>query len=690
MSITCALTLFLLTWSSLPALATLEYDLGEALFLSWYFENADPAWEMGSECYFHDYNGDGLADYLIRQTNGTDKDRIFCLDTSNSPDPKVYPGDRTAWREVPWEPGTFIPSRLYIQKELTVLRTPDLILMGRDDTQSDYTRFIFRKLDETNPAFPTEDEWSIDVNAQYDPTLYWPASDLNGDDYPDFFVYNSTADDSGHFIIRCFSGMDGTPLWETNLSKAVDDTLLGFGSSISVDVFSTDPNSNTSSDFDGDGKPEIFVWYAYKFLQVDPPVPGSKGKLTLLKSGNGQHISLYPDWWDVYDYSDMTSFSWGAVTMDFNKDTFADLEVMTMNPSEGIPILRVIDLKTKTDLFQTENTDFGSTPEEWGGFFPQPVFSTGPDNLGDVDGDGWRDLVFIHAGGFGGSDVRYAVCRGYTDTVDKGRRMWSAIADGTPPYDFGQSAASDWNGDGLMDLALVMNPVAPANSKIEWGYALQTIGPNAPTLYKTFNNSFPYTDPWNPDNDEFLTPFSWMGPMGDIDGDSRQDSFVLQQASVDHGKDNTVDLSFSRVLFIDNTPAGSPPDITADFLGTLRNEGTTLLFSPLTARDVGHNKPVDQNGDGAENDILILSSRAVFALSFAPGTPVKVTQGDVNGDEQVTLADAILSFQIATGEQPSEPVNRSGDVNGDMRIGTEEGVYGMQMISGVRVPPQTE
>jgi hypothetical protein len=122
----------------------------------------------------------------------------------------------------------------------------------------------------------------------------------------------------------------------------------------------------------------------------------------------------------------------------------------------------------------------------------------------------------------------------------------------------------------------------------------------------------------------------------------------------------------------------------------LRNEDTTLSFSPLFARDVGLNEPVDQNGDGEENDIIIWSQRAIFALSFAPGKPEKITPGDVNGDEQVTLADSILSFQVANGEEPAGPVNKKGDVNGDNSIGTAEGVYGMQVTSGSRVPPETE
>jgi len=689
LSIAVVLALFLLAGPRPPALATLEYDLGDALFLNWYFENADPVWDMDSHSYFHDYNSDGLPDYLIAQSNGTDKSRIFCLDTSNSPDPKVYPANRTAWREFDWQPGTFIPNDLHFQREFSVQRTPDLILVGRD-SQSDFTKFIFWKLDETDPTFPTEDDWSIDVNSLNNPVLDWRNLDANGDNYPDFIIYSAAPDESGNFLIRCFNGMDGTQLWQQSLAKADDDTggIGGFGS-ITVDVLSIDPGLNMTGDFDGDGKPEILIWYAYTFFEFIPQVKsGSKAKITMLKSSSGQHLSLYPGWWDVYDYPDSFSFSSGAAAFDFNKDTYVDLEVSTWNPSGDIPHLRVIDLKTKTDLFQTVNTDFGSTQEEWAGFFSSPAFSAAPNTLGDVDGDSWWDLVFIGGGGFGGGAVRYAVFHGYTDNAQKGRRMWSALADGAP-YNYGQSSLTDWNGDGLMDFALVLNPSEPMDNKIEWGYALQNTGPDGPTLQITFKAHIPYTDPWNPQNDDFLSPFSMVGPspIADIDGDGQQDSFAMQIVSIDHGKDSSVDLSLSRVLFFDNTPAGSPPDITADFLATVRNENEHVTFTPFVARDLGLDQPVDQNGDGTENDIIMDSLRAVFALSFAPAVTVPITPGDVNGDDQVTLADSILSFQVGAGEQPAGPVNKKADVNGDKKIGTAEGAYGIQITSGSRIPP---
>jgi len=59
-------------------------------------------------------------------------------------------------------------------------------------------------------------------------------------------------------------------------------------------------------------------------------------------------------------------------------------------------------------------------------------------------------------------------------------------------------------------------------------------------------------------------------------------------------------------------------------------------------------------------------------------------KGDVDGDEDVDLADAIISLQVVSGIQTITPVYKTGDVNGDGRIGLEEAIFVLQKISGLR------
>ena len=59
--------------------------------------------------------------------------------------------------------------------------------------------------------------------------------------------------------------------------------------------------------------------------------------------------------------------------------------------------------------------------------------------------------------------------------------------------------------------------------------------------------------------------------------------------------------------------------------------------------------------------------------------------GDVNGDGDVTLADAVLSLQVACGVDVSgETISLGADVNGDGKIGLAEALYIIQKVSGLR------
>lgn len=71
-------------------------------------------------------------------------------------------------------------------------------------------------------------------------------------------------------------------------------------------------------------------------------------------------------------------------------------------------------------------------------------------------------------------------------------------------------------------------------------------------------------------------------------------------------------------------------------------------------------------------------------LSFTPawaGTP-----GNINSDTQVDLADAVLALQVACGI--SATVNSDGDVNGDGLIGIAEAIQEFR-IHGSPPPPDS-
>lgn len=58
---------------------------------------------------------------------------------------------------------------------------------------------------------------------------------------------------------------------------------------------------------------------------------------------------------------------------------------------------------------------------------------------------------------------------------------------------------------------------------------------------------------------------------------------------------------------------------------------------------------------------------------------VSNVKGDVDGDKDVTLADAVLSLKIQAGY--SDPVNLGADADGDKQIGTPEAVFVLHSLA---------
>jgi len=66
-----------------------------------------------------------------------------------------------------------------------------------------------------------------------------------------------------------------------------------------------------------------------------------------------------------------------------------------------------------------------------------------------------------------------------------------------------------------------------------------------------------------------------------------------------------------------------------------------------------------------------------------PCTPETCIPGDVNGDGNVSLDDAMLVLRILAG-MPVANINLNADVNGDNRIGLEELGYILQKVAELR------
>jgi hypothetical protein len=71
-------------------------------------------------------------------------------------------------------------------------------------------------------------------------------------------------------------------------------------------------------------------------------------------------------------------------------------------------------------------------------------------------------------------------------------------------------------------------------------------------------------------------------------------------------------------------------------------------------------------------------------ISSEPGPNLAFEQGDLNGDEKVDVADALLVLQMLAPADLTSDAERKGDVNEDGKIGLEDVFYVLQRTSGLR------
>jgi len=88
-------------------------------------------------------------------------------------------------------------------------------------------------------------------------------------------------------------------------------------------------------------------------------------------------------------------------------------------------------------------------------------------------------------------------------------------------------------------------------------------------------------------------------------------------------------------------------------------------------------------------DTTIVKAKA-FLDAFTPSDTITgefvidLADGDLSGEGDVDLNDAIMGLQVLSGIEPDTAVLRSGDVNADNRIGLAEVIGIMQAIAGLR------
>lgn len=221
-----AAVIFALT-AAAPVQADLQIDLKSGLDMNWYYYDDDPGVALNFLGYYRNYGGDNLPDFLVMQQDLLTENpmRIFTLDTTPTGGAKSFPADKTAGRDIAVQPGVFYPVQLHLPMS-PAMDSPDLVVHGVNGAGPNgvYSQIIFKRLDKTNPAFPDQATFAVDVNSSHSPQVQWASSSYNDDAYPDVFVYNSNLNDADQFVVGCYDGLTGAVIWTQAFDKDPEDT----------------------------------------------------------------------------------------------------------------------------------------------------------------------------------------------------------------------------------------------------------------------------------------------------------------------------------------------------------------------------------------------------------------------------------------------------------------------------------
>jgi hypothetical protein len=151
--------------------------------------------------------------------------------------------------------------------------------------------------------------------------------------------------------------------------------------------------------------------------------------------------------------------------------------------------------------------------------------------------------------------------------------------------------------------------------------------------------------------------------------------------AVDVPASTTVTASFSEALNASTVNAMTflVNDGSCDIIGTVSYDNMTAAFTPVAG--LAYSTAYTATVTAGVQDVAGNPMASPYQWSFITGEDPK---GDINGDDSVDLADALLALQILAGLESSTPVQKKADVNGDGKIGSEEVLYIFQQVAGLR------
>jgi hypothetical protein len=428
------------------------------------------------------------------------------------------------------------------------------------------------------------------------------AGDVNGDGYADLIVgypyYTGALNQQGRALVffGSSSGLNTTAGWVIQANQANS----GFGISVA-----------TAGDIGGDGFADVIVG-ADEYDNGE----GDEGAAWVWEGSRGG-LPLTPSWF--FDSNQVAALAGLCVATagDVNSDGHSEVLVSAPFYDNGQTDEGAVFLFTGTGSLPTASADWVGGSNQAGA-----RYGTDLSAAGDVNGDGYGDMI-VGVAGFNGGTGRAALYEGAATGFGS---VGTWVADGDQAGGaFGACAVSagDVNGDGYDDL-LVGAPLDGASGE---GRALLYLG--TPTV--------PSSSPaWTANGSIAGDSLGYAAASGDVNGDGYSDVIVLSK----HGGPG-------RAALYLGSPAGLTLSPAWTFVGTQPTEGGGGIT-------VG-----DYNGDGY-SDVAI----GFPGYQITPGRPVgevRIFKGGPSGLSATpwgTISGAMTAMK--SGHTVS-----SGDANGD-------------------------
>ena len=361
------------------------------------------------------------------------------------------------------------------------------------------------------------------------------AGDVNGDGFADVIVGAFAADPGGLSSASSayvYSGVDGSLLHQWDGEASFDF----FGASVSG-----------AGDVNGDGSADLIVG-AYGADPGGLLVAGS----AYVYSGADSSL-LYQ--WDGAAGGDLFGESTSGAG-DVNGDGFADVIVGAYRASPG-------GLLDAGSAYVYSGAD-GSLLHQWDGEATDDQFGSSVSDAGDVNGDGFADLIVGAPGGLFGGGSAYV----YSGADGSLLHQWDSAA----AFGYSVSGTGDVNGDGFADLIVGAHLASPGGL-MDAGSAYVYSGADGSLLHQ--QNGVASGD---------LFGYSVSGG-GDINGDDFPDLIVGAWGAGPSGSSSgsTYAYSFHPFLLTNTTTisasAGGVLDLTLDFPDTAAVQNYITLMS---------------------------------------------------------------------------------------------------------------